>query len=363
MKGGVSKGAVFAGRYTVQSWIGAGGMQNVYCANDEFFDRLVALKMPKEDAAVRRFEKSAVVSARVNHANVAKTLDYFLEGESAVLVEELVEGYDLSRLVPDFLPYLPPSAAARLLHMLAKGLAASHHVGVIHRDLKPSNIMVVGGYKFVEAKITDFGIATMAAGEIAPWAEGDDKGATQSKTVLGAIPYMSPESIVDFKSSDKPSDVWSIAAIVYEVLSGEKPFGRGPASIAKILGGKPPASPSLIAPSQFRGLGTELYKLLLSCLSFAPAARPTADQLVAECTKLCYSLDEYEIGQISKTPNSYWGFITGTGSKGLMYHRESFYGNNTRVVGDKLWFGRHSGAGNDRAFPIVKLAPPKKENP
>lgn len=360
MKGGIEKGVLFGGRYRVQSWIGAGGMQNVFRAEDEYFGRHVALKMPKEDAAVKRFEKSAVVSARVNHANIAKTLDYFVEGERAILIEELVDGADLSKVVPELVPYLPPSAAARLFHMLAKGLAASHHAGVIHRDLKPSNIMVVGGYKFLEAKITDFGIATMAAGEIAPWAEGDDKGATQSKTILGAIPYMSPESIIDFKTSDKPSDVWSIAAIIYEVLAGQKPFGRGPASIAKILAGTPPPPPEHIAASQFRGLGNELYELLLSCFASVPKKRPTADHLVAECAKLCYSLDQYELGTISKVPNSYWGFITGTEGKDLMYHRESFYGDNTRAVGDRLWFGRHPGGGNDRAFPIVKLVPPKK---
>lgn len=356
MKGAIKKGDKLGARYVVEDWIGAGGMQNVYLARDEFFGRQVALKAPKEDAAVQRFEKSAVVSARVNHANVAKTLDYFVESDSAFLIEELVEGHDLSKIIPDFLPYLPPSAAARLFHMLAKGLAASHHVGVIHRDLKPSNIMIVGGYKFLEAKITDFGIATMAAGEIGPWAEGDDKGATQSKTILGAIPYMAPESLTHFKSSDKPADIWSVAAIVYEVLAGQKPFGRGPASIPRILAGAPPAPPPLISAPQFRGLGHELYDLLLRCLKPDPAARPQADEVVKACSELCYSLDEYELGTISKLQTSTLGFISETEGKDLMYHRESFYGDDSRAVGDRLWFGRHPGQGNDRAFPIVKLA-------
>lgn len=360
MKGSLTKGQELGDRYTIESWIGAGGMQYVYCAHDKYFNRRVALKVPKEDAIVQRFEKSAFVSARINHTNVAKTLDYFIDGKRAFLIEELVEGSDLSEIAPTKLPYLPPSTCARLLHELGKGLAASHHVGVIHRDLKPSNIMVVGGYKFHEVKITDFGIATMAAGEIGPWAEGDDKGATSSKTILGAIPYMAPESLSDFKSSDKPADIWSIAAIVYELLSGHKPFGRGPASIPKILIGTPPPPPAQISASQFKGLGGELYGLIVKCLAKNASDRPTADQLVSECSKLCYALDQYELGTISKNHNSYVGFITGSEGRDLMYHRDSFYGDATRSVGDQLWFGRHRGGNNDRAFPIVKVVTPKE---
>lgn len=355
MKGSLDKNDVVADRYTVKSWIGAGGMQNVYKAKDEYFGRFVALKEPKEDAAVRRFEKSAVVSALVNHANVAKTLDYLTTKENAYLIEEFVDGLDLSKLVPDPLPYLPPSATARALHQLAKGLAASHHAGVVHRDLKPSNIMVVGGLKFEEIKITDFGIAKMAEGEIGPWAAGDDKGTTKNSTILGAIPYMAPESLTDFKSAEKPSDVWSVGAIVYELLSGTRPFGSGPASIAKILSGAPPKKPSQIAATQFRGLGTELFGLILRCLSMDPDDRPTADDLVAACGALCYSLDKFETGKISVIHNAAVGFISSPSGGDLMYHRDSFYGDNSRSVGDRLWFGRHPGGNNDRAFPIVKM--------
>lgn len=355
MKGPLEQGHLIANRYQIETWIGAGGMQNVYRARDRFFDRPVALKTPKEDAAIKRFEKSAAMSALVNHANVAKTLDYFIESDRAYLVEELVEGADLSKIVPVFLPYLPPSTSALLFHMLMKGLAASHHAGVVHRDLKPSNIMIVGGYQFLGAKITDFGIATMATGEIGPWAAGEDKGSTSSKTILGAIPYMAPESLVDFKASDKPADIWSIAAIVYELLAGQKPFGSGPASIPRILAGKPPPQPQQIAAPQFKGLGTELYQILLRCFALQATDRPSADELVLECGKLCYAFDNYETGTVSKLHKSFMGFISETQGKDLMYHRQSFYGDATTVVGTRLWFGRHPGQGNDRAFPIVKI--------
>lgn len=356
MTGSLTKGVKVSDRYEVSKWVGAGGMQNVYLAHDEFFGRSVALKTPKEGAAVSRFQNSAVVSARVNHANVAKTLDYFEFEGAPFLIEEFVDGADLATVMEMGLPYLPPSTCARLLHQLAKGLAASHHAGVIHRDLKPSNIMIVGGHRFVEAKITDFGIAKMAEGEIGAWAEAGDKG-TSSKTVLGAIPYMSPESITDFKHASKPSDVWAIGAIVYELLSGKLPFGKGLASVPAILAAVPPPPPVQISAAQFRGLGKEVYDLILSCLSKDAAVRPTADDIVAKSEELCYSTDLYELGKISKINNNTTGFIVADAGKDLMFHRDSFYGDNTRKVGDRLWLARHPGMGNDRAFPIVKLAP------
>jgi serine/threonine-protein kinase len=360
LKGPLAKAAKVGGRYVIHEWIGAGGMQNVYLAKDELFGREVALKVPKEDAAVKRFQQSAVVSAKINHSNVAKTLDYVEEDENVYLIEELVVGVDLSKIMGAELPLLPPSACARLLHQLAKGLAASHHAGVVHRDLKPSNIMIVGGSTFSEAKITDFGIAKMAEGEIGGWADGDDKGSTSSKTVLGAIPYMSPESITDFKHATKPSDVWSIAAIIYELLSGKRPFGGGLSSIPKILEAKKPQRPAQIAALQFRGLGSEICEIIDTCLSKEPKDRPTADQLVSQCGQLCYSLDLYEIGRVSKRNNSYTGFIVADHGTDLMYHRDNFYGDASSAVGDRIWFGRHPGTGNDRAFPIVKLRVPAK---
>jgi serine/threonine-protein kinase len=351
------KGSI-GGRYEVQKWIGAGGMQNVFAARDQVFDRLVALKMPKGDAAIKRFQNSAIVSARVNHVNVAKTLDYFEDEQGNYLIEELIEGVDLSQLFPGILSALPPSASARMLHQLAKGLCASHDAGVIHRDLKPSNIMIAGGAALSNVKITDFGIAKMAEAEIAQWADTDAKGSTSSKTVLGAIPYMAPESIADFKNASFPSDVWGIAAICYELLSGKKPFGGGLASVAKILNAAPPPKPTLIAGPQFQKLGDELYEIILSCLTADPAQRPTAAQLARRMEDVFYSVDAYELGTISKVPNAYWGFISADSGRDLMYHRDSFYGAANPKVGERVWYGRHPGQGNDRAFPIVKVKPP-----
>ncbi|MER0239514.1 serine/threonine-protein kinase [Fulvimarina sp. MAC8] len=338
------------GRYAATNWIGAGGMQHVYSARDTLFERRVALKTPKDDAGSKRFRMSAEVSAKINHQNVAKTLDYFDDGDRQYIVEELVEGLDLFEVMSRSLPYLPPSVCAKILHRLAKGLAASHTVGVVHRDLKPSNIMVVGGSLFVDVKITDFGIAKMAENEIGQWAEVG--GATSSKTVLGAIPYMSPEAINDFKEPKKSSDVWAIAAIVYELLSGAPPFGTGLKCIPKIVDAKPPKKPTQIAVAQFRALGDELYDIIVSCLEKNPEDRPTANVLVSMCERLCYGDSNYSFGTISSF-GAHTGRILDSNGVQLMWHPNSFYGTRSKKIGAKVWFGRDPGQPYERAFPLV----------
>jgi eukaryotic-like serine/threonine-protein kinase len=343
------------GRYKVEKWINAGGMQHVYLANDKLFDRKVALKTPKDDTGNKRFENSAEVSAKVNHANVAKTLDYLLDDSGrAFLVEELVLGSDLEEILNQYLPVLPPSTCARILHQLAKGLATSHAAKVVHRDLKPSNIMIVGGWKFDEVKITDFGIAKLAEEEIGAWAE--TQGSTQSKTVLGAIPYMSPESILDFKAGTYPSDIWSIGAIVYRLLSGNPPFGSGLKSIPSILNAAAPSVPAQVQPAQFFELGKEICVILNRCMDKDPTNRPTASELVLLCDALCYSIDSYEIATIQRRGNGGpIGFASSGQGKDLMCHRDNFYGGGAISIGKRIWTGRHAGVGSDRAFPIVAL--------
>ena len=152
MSGPLNTGDVIGGRYEISRYIDAGGMQFVYAARDRLTGRLVALKTPKNPSATKRFRRSAVVAARVNHPNVAKTLDYLKVGDQRFLIEELIEGADLSKALLRQTKFLDPYLAAKVLHHLAKGVAAAHHAGVVHRDLKPTNVMVVGGYSLTELK-------------------------------------------------------------------------------------------------------------------------------------------------------------------------------------------------------------------
>jgi eukaryotic-like serine/threonine-protein kinase len=343
-------------RYRIKRYVGAGGMQEVYKARDELLARDVALKVPKNHSASKRFQRSAIVSARVNHANVAKTLDYLEDGATSYLIEEYVQGKDLGKVIKEDLPVIDPLLAALIFHHLAKGLAASHHAGVVHRDLKPSNIMAVGGSKLQEVKITDFGIAKMAEEELAEAVEGGDESLTASQTAIGALPYMAPEMIKSMKDAGKHSDVWSLGAMMFELVAGNKPFGTGLKAVPAILGAKLPALPAILkAKQQFTPTGQEVYKLVTDCMRADPAARPTADELIGRCEQFCYPTTEREFGAVSKFDNRYWGFIAPDKGKGIFFHIDSVYGDQRLKVGDRVWFARHQGGGNDRAFPVIKV--------
>jgi eukaryotic-like serine/threonine-protein kinase len=349
-------GDLIGDRYEVLCFVGEGGMQEVYRARDRLLDRDVALKCPKNKSAAKRFRRSAVVSAKVNHANVAKTLDYVEVADTAYLIEEFIDGKDLSRVLKEHVPFFDPLLAARILHHLAKGLAASHHAGVIHRDFKPSNIMSVGGDNLVDVKITDFGIAKMAEEEIAEAIEGGEGSLTASQTAIGALPYMAPEMVRSMKDAGKPADVWSLGAMIFELMSGKKPFGAGLAAVEKILAGKIPSIPNIVTSSlQFKPSGDELYSVIQNCMQIEPEKRPTADELVEHCESLCYPVAPREFGTVSSVNNSYWGFITPDDGKSVFYHVESLYGASRMALNDRVWFSRHFGGGSDRAFPILKI--------
>jgi eukaryotic-like serine/threonine-protein kinase len=353
------RGDVVGDRYGIEEFIGEGGMQEVYRAIDQLLGRSVALKAPKNASARKRFKRSAIISARINHPHVAKTLDYIEAADRAYLIEELVIGKDLSRVLAEFFAFVDPYLAAMVFHHLARGIAASHHADVIHRDLKPNNVMVVGAEYFKGVKITDFGIAKMAEQEIDEAVEGgDERSFASSRTALGAIPYMAPE-VIDGKAQ-KPSDIWSLGAMMYELLSGRKPFGAGYRAIPTILEAKPPAEPTLIRTrAQFRPLGQTLIELILACLRKDPADRPSADDVVRRCETLCYSLEPREFGTISVYAHANYGFLTTSQQKDVFFHRDSFFIEGAPEVGDVLFFARYPGGGNDRGFPFiaVKKAP------
>jgi eukaryotic-like serine/threonine-protein kinase len=351
-----SPGDKLGGRYSIIEFVGEGGMQEVYKTTDELLSRVVALKAPKNNSAEKRFQRSAIVSAKVNHQNVAKTLDYFEEEDRAYLIEEFVDGLDFSRILKERISIFDPQFAARLFHLLAKGVAASHHAGVVHRDLKPSNIMAVGGRSISNLKITDFGIAKMAEEEIGEAVEGGESSLTASQTAIGALPYMAPEMVKSMKDAGMPADIWSLGALMFELLTGKKPFGTGLRAVPAILSGVVPA---LDTPAQsqmqFKFLSDDVESLIRSCLQLDPNKRPTADQLVSACEGLCYPANAREFGRVSSTPNNWWGFIAPEQGKSVFFHRDSVFGHYRLKVGDRVWFGRHPGGRNDRAFPVIRV--------
>ena len=348
-------GDLVGGRYLISGWVGEGGMQEVYRAGDQLLNRDVALKTPKTASATKRFERSAQTAAQINQSNIAKTLDYIEDGGRNYLIEELVEGCNLQQFMRTYVPRLDPYACAYVIHHLAKGMAASHHAGVVHRDMKPTNVIVLGGSAFAGVKITDFGIAKMAEAEIERAAEGGDL--TASETALGALPYMSPEMIDSFSNAGMPTDVWSLGAMGHELLNGQRPFGSNFKAATLIEAAVvPPLDPVLSSNGQFSGLAQQVYEVTSACMTKDVAKRPTADQVVKMCEQLCYSDAPREFGAIEKFIRNTNGFITADVGSGVFFHTNSVpYGRvKTR---DRVWFSRHAGTPRPRAFPLVPAHP------
>lgn len=348
-------GDVAGDRYEVIKYLGEGGMQQAFRANDLVLQREVALKTPKNASAEKRFEQSAVLSARVNHPHVAKTLDYFEDKGRAYLVEELIEGQDLYEAVVQKSYAVDPYLASRIFHYLAKGIAASHHVGVIHRDLKPNNVLVSGNFNLSVVKVTDFGIAKMAEGEIAGAVAGGAGSISGSATMVGALPYMAPEVIQNPKDIMPAADIWSLGAMMYEVISGKKPFGEHLVAVPNILKAELPPVPIYISTNnQMKTLGLEVYAVLERCLQKDPNRRPSADEIVKLCEALCYSTASRYIGVVREIKYSRWGFIQEPSGVDVFFHLESVYGPQPKV-GSQVCYSKFHGGKAWRAHPVIVL--------
>lgn len=355
MKGPHQTNEIIGSRYQIKGFVGEGGMQYVYLARDSILNREVALKTPKTHSAAKRFHRSAIVSAKVNHPNVAKTLDYLEENERAYLIEELVYGQDLSKAILSKVDFLDPFLVARLFHYLSKGLAASHHAGVIHRDLKPTNIMVNGDFELKDIKITDFGIAKMAEDEIIEAAEGGEDTISASATAVGALPYMAPEAIDTPRDVGVKADIWSLGAMMYELLTGSKPFGKGLKAVRNILDGRYDEFPDFVTSNpQFKYLSDELISIVKSCLKVDSAKRPTADEIVQHCEHLCYPIVKRYFGSINKIFYNAWGFIYIEGQHDVFYHFDCVYGTRPSI-GENVMLSKYDGGNADRALPVVRL--------
>ncbi|HQR36314.1 MAG TPA: serine/threonine-protein kinase, partial [Blastocatellia bacterium] len=264
------------GHYTIQSKIGAGGMGEVYRAQDLRLDRDVAVKILPEhlaqDAeALRRFEREAKAVAALSHPNILSIFDFGTEEGVSYAVMELLEGETLrARLQRGAIGW---REAAEIGSAIAEGLAAAHVKHIIHRDLKPENIFLTTGN---QVKILDFGIARVKH-NVTPDAETLSGTDTKPGTVMGTIGYMSPEQVCGLQA-DAPSDIFSFGVVLYEMLSGERPFTRstGAETIAAILKEAPPSL------SKFgRKTPARFEQLIRNCLEKKPEVRQQSAQALA----------------------------------------------------------------------------------
>ena len=227
-------GELIAERYELEELVGAGGMSSVYRAQDSLLERHVALKVMHEQLMsdgdhVERFRREARLAAQLSHPNIVTVIDRGEQDGRQFIVFEYVEGENLKALIEREAP-LPERAAIELALQIADGLAFAHGHGLVHRDVKPQNVLLTEDGR---AKVTDFGIARSI--EV-------HRGLTQTGTVMGTSDYISPEQARG-RPVDACSDIYSLGAVVYELLTGEVPFpGENFVSVAMRHINEPPPS-------------------------------------------------------------------------------------------------------------------------
>jgi serine/threonine-protein kinase len=207
-------GEVIGDRYELEELVGSGGMSSVFRARDRLLERHVALKIlhahyGHDQDSVERFRREARAVAQLSHPGIVAVIDRGEADGSQFIVFEYVDGQTLKDLVEERGP-LPVHDAVRLAIDVARGLAFAHANGLVHRDVKPQNVLLNGDGR---PKVTDFGIARSL----------DVAGVTQTGTVMGTSHYMAPEQ-ASGRRVDAQSDVYSLGAVLYELLTGEVPF-------------------------------------------------------------------------------------------------------------------------------------------
>src|SRR5262245_21597143 len=225
----LSPGDVLADRYRIEREIGSGGMATVYLARDLKHDRDVAVKVLRPELAavlgINRFLNEIRISARLDHPHILTLIDSGVAGGFPYYVLPFVRGESLrARLGRE--KQLGLGEALEITRQVTSALDYAHGHGIVHRDIKPENILIREG----EAVLADFGIATAVK-------EAGGSGLTESGVSLGTPQYMSPEQATGDREPDARSDVYSMAAVVYEMLSGEPPHSGASvqAIIAKLL--------------------------------------------------------------------------------------------------------------------------------
>ncbi|MBQ6057216.1 MAG: serine/threonine protein kinase [Treponema sp.] len=234
------------GKYKIMSLVAKGGMGAVYKAVHPSLKRLVIIKKLtiRNNATVKeRFKREAQILLDMQSPYIVHLFDYFTEGQSHYIVEEFVDGLSLAQLL-DKQVALGTELALLIFHDACLSLKFAHARGIVHRDIKPGNILIS---KRAEVKLADFGIASSESGDELPLTPSADSSSTkvdgnltQSGVTLGTPAYMSPEQITDSRSVDKRADIYSMGVMLYEMLTGSKPFpsNLNPETLEKIKKGK-----------------------------------------------------------------------------------------------------------------------------
>jgi serine/threonine protein kinase len=265
------------GQYRLQRHLGSGGMGEVYLAEHLLLRRRCALKLIRRDqltdpTALQRFEREVRAMARLTHWNSVEIYDYGQTQDGTFYyVMEYLPGLNLQELVQRYGP-LPAGRVIHFLRQMCAALHEAHANGLIHRDIKPSNVLVTerGGVPDV-IKLLDFGLVHCVRSGAA------DARLTQQGMILGSPPYMSPEQALGKEQVDARTDIYSLGALAYFLLTGQPPFVRETAMQVLMAHVYEAVTP----PSRLRAeVPADLEAVILRCLEKDPARRfPTVEAL------------------------------------------------------------------------------------
>ncbi len=278
------------GQYRLKKKIGAGGMGEVYLAEHQLMKRPCAIKLIRPEnagnaQALARFEREVRATARLSHWNSIDIFDYGRSNDGTFYyVMEYLPGMNVGELVDRYGP-LPAARAIHLLAQTCDALGEAHGMGLVHRDIKPGNVFAAhrGGVYDV-AKLVDFGLAK-------PLVDNDSPELTQEGAITGSPLFMSPEQALGDAPTDARSDIYSLGAVGYFLVTGQPPFNHD--KTVKILVAH--AHEEVQPPSLLRSdVPDDLERIILRCLAKDPADRyPSVDDLRRDLTA-CGSFGEWD---------------------------------------------------------------------
>ncbi|MCA2981019.1 MAG: serine/threonine protein kinase [Myxococcaceae bacterium] len=277
-------GQVVDGRFEVKQLLGRGGMGAVYLATQPSVGREVALKVlhghfQRDDELVKRFEREIRLCAQLSHPNVVTVHDAGVWNGLLFMAMERLEGCSLAEVAAS--GPVEPARAARLVAQVCEALSRAHERGIVHRDVKASNVMVLQGDL---VKVLDFGIATVQSGE----------RLTATHGVLGSPNAIAPEVIRSAKNVTPKADLYAVGTLLYELLTGEPPFGTDTANAVFVrqLSTTPPALPPTVPPG--------LRALVCELIDPAPEKRPASADVVRQRLLAAQTLAEPSAGPLTE---------------------------------------------------------------